>query len=95
VSLTRWSGWPRAPIFVAQSAGYWPSRETMLAQGALSAVYLLGALYVFVIRPRRHRVSPVPAAAPAAPPAATTTDASGVAGNGTGKRVGASADADG
>lgn len=56
--LHRWSGWPDAPIFVAQSVGYWPSRETVVAQAALSGVYLLGALYVFVIRPRRGRRTP-------------------------------------
>ncbi|MCU1496288.1 MAG: iron permease [Acidimicrobiales bacterium] len=57
VALHRWTDWPQAPIFLAQSLGYWPSRETLSAQLALSIVYLAGALYMFVIRPRRHRGS--------------------------------------
>ncbi len=52
IGLHRWSDWPRAPIFVSQSLGYWPSRETFLAQAVLLAVYIGGALYAFVIRPR-------------------------------------------
>jgi high-affinity iron transporter len=52
VGLHRWPDWPHAPIFLAQSLGYWPSRETMLAQAALAGVYLAGALYLFVVRPR-------------------------------------------
>jgi high-affinity iron transporter len=73
--LTRWANWPRTPIFVAQSTGYWPSRETLLAQGLLSAVYLAGALYVFVIRPRRHRARP-PAPATQAAQATQASQAS-------------------
>lgn len=68
IALHRWSDWPQAPIFVSQSIGYWPSRETVLAQSALTAVYLAGALYVFVIRPRRTRALQ-PMARPAAPEA--------------------------
>ena len=52
IGLHRWASWPRPPIFVSQSLGYWPSRETLLAQAVLAAIYLAGALYVFVIRPR-------------------------------------------
>jgi len=61
VGLHRWPDWPRAPIFLAQALGYWPSRETMSAQGALLAVYLAGALYVFVIRPRQRNEYRTPA----------------------------------
>lgn len=61
IGLHRWD-WPQAPIFLAQSLGYWPSRETLIAQGALSAVYIAGAIYVFVIRPRRNAPKPVAAA---------------------------------
>ena len=71
VPLTRWPGWPRAPIFLAQSTGYWPSRETLLAQGLLTAVYLAGAGYAFAIRPRRARR--VPAAAGTTPVSAAVT----------------------
>jgi high-affinity iron transporter len=55
VGLHRWPSWPRAPIFLAQSLGYWPSRETLGAQFGLIAVYVLGAAYLFVLRPRMHR----------------------------------------
>jgi high-affinity iron transporter len=64
IGLHRWPGWPRAPIFLSQSLGYWPSRETITAQLALITIYVLGALYVFVVRPRLH---PTPASTP--PPA--------------------------
>jgi high-affinity iron transporter len=51
----RYTGWPRAPIFLAQSLGYWPSRETVFAQSALAMIYALGAFYMFVIKPRLAR----------------------------------------
>ena len=51
----RLSGWPRLPIFLAQTTGYRPTLEVVLAQAALTVVYLIGALYMFVIRPRRQR----------------------------------------
>jgi len=63
IGLHRWTGWPRAPIFLSQSLGYWPTRETLVAQAALSAVYVVGALYLFVLRPRLRQA---PAAAPVA-----------------------------
>ena len=65
IALHRWPDWPRAPIFLSQSLGYWPSRETITAQLALITVYVLGALYMFVLRPRLRRAAPAPAAAPA------------------------------
>ena len=54
VRLTPIDGWPHAPIFLAQALGYWPSRETIGAQGVLAAIYVLGAVYMFVVRPRLH-----------------------------------------
>jgi high-affinity iron transporter len=48
-------GWPRLPIFLSQATGYWPTVQTVAAQVALLLVYLAGALYTFVIRPRRAR----------------------------------------
>lgn len=59
VGLHRWASWPRAPIFLSQSLGYWPSRETLAAQLALMTVYLVGAFYMFVVRPRTHRAAAV------------------------------------
>jgi high-affinity iron transporter len=55
VALSPLDGWPRAPIFLSQALGYWPSVQTVVAQAVLVGVYLLGALYVFVLRPRRSR----------------------------------------
>jgi high-affinity iron transporter len=45
---------PRLPIFLAQLTGWYPTRETILAQAALSLVYILGAIWTFVIMPRRR-----------------------------------------
>jgi high-affinity iron transporter len=61
IGLHRWADWPRAPIFLSQSLGYWPSRETIVAQAALAAIYVAGALYLFVLRPRRQRKAIAPA----------------------------------
>lgn len=58
----RLSGWPRLPIFLAQTTGYHPTVEVVVAQASLTATYLLGALYMFVIRPRRWRDRPAPVA---------------------------------
>ena len=55
----RLGGWPRLPIFLAQTTGYHPTTENVLAQASLAAIYGLGALYMFVIRPRRDRKAQV------------------------------------
>jgi high-affinity iron transporter len=55
IPYNRLDNWPRPPIFVSQATGYWPTRETVLAQLALSLVYVAGAFYMFVIKPRRER----------------------------------------
>ncbi|MCU1602225.1 MAG: iron permease [Frankiales bacterium] len=55
IGLHRWGSWPEPPIFVRQSLGYWPSRETLVAQAALIAVYVAGAVYMFLLRPRLDR----------------------------------------
>ncbi|MEY2451642.1 MAG: high-affinity iron transporter [Acidimicrobiaceae bacterium] len=61
IRLHRWPGWPRAPIFLSQSLGYWPSRETLSAQAGLIAIYAAGAFYMFVVRPRRRSSDGEPA----------------------------------
>jgi high-affinity iron transporter len=79
--LTPLKGWPQMPIFLAQSLGYWPSVQTVLAQAVLAAVYVAGALYVFVIRPRRAgagSVRPAPAATPSAPASPGETSATAI-----------------
>ncbi|HEY2763625.1 MAG TPA: FTR1 family protein [Pseudonocardiaceae bacterium] len=48
-------GLPNAPIFLAQALGYWPSVQTLVTQAVLIVVYLAGALWLLVIRPRRTR----------------------------------------
>jgi high-affinity iron transporter len=49
--------WPRAPIFLAQATGYWPTVQTVVAQLVLIGIYVIGAVYMFVIKPRRQRSS--------------------------------------
>lgn len=46
---------PDLPIFVSSLTGWYPTRETLLAQGALALVYILGAIWTFVVLPRRER----------------------------------------
>jgi high-affinity iron transporter len=76
IGLTPLHGWPRAPIFLSQALGYWPSKETVLTQAALALVYVAGAVYMFVIRPRaaskppaRPKEERAPVRAPARQPA--------------------------
>ena len=57
VRLSTLDGWPRAPIFLAQALGYWPSKETIGAQAVLAGIYVLGAVYMFVMRPRLVRAA--------------------------------------
>jgi high-affinity iron transporter len=54
IAYRRTSG-PRLPIFLAEATGVWPTVPSLVAQVALTVVYLTGALYVFVIKPRRAR----------------------------------------
>ncbi|HEY7875440.1 MAG TPA: FTR1 family protein, partial [Actinomycetota bacterium] len=53
--VTHLESLPDLPIFLAQLTGWYPTRETLLAQGALTLVYVLGALWTFVVLPRRER----------------------------------------
>lgn len=46
---------PRLPIFLAELTGWHPTRETILAQAALTLIYVGGAIWMFVILPRRER----------------------------------------
>jgi high-affinity iron transporter len=48
------AGWARLPIYLAELTGIHPTREGIAVQAALLAVYLLGALYVFRLRPARQ-----------------------------------------
>lgn len=49
---------PRLPIFLAQLTGWYPTTQTILAQAALAAVYIAGAIWTFVVLPRRERAHP-------------------------------------
>lgn len=64
--LTPLAGWPQPPIFLSQSLGYWPSWQTVLSQAVLTAIYLCGGLYFFVVRPRRQAAQ-IAAAGPKPP----------------------------
>jgi high-affinity iron transporter len=55
IDYHRMPSWPRLPIFLSQATGYWPTRETVAAQLCLTLVYVLGAIYMFAVRPRRQR----------------------------------------
>jgi len=74
IGLTPLHGWPRAPIFLSQALGYWPSLQTVLTQAALALVYVVGAIYMFGLRgrtqkpPARPRDERAPAPTPAHAP---------------------------
>jgi high-affinity Fe2+/Pb2+ permease len=51
ITYRRTSG-PRLPIFLAEATGVWPTVPSLVAQITLSLIYICGALYVFVVRPR-------------------------------------------
>jgi high-affinity iron transporter len=54
--ITHIESLPDLPIFAAQLTGWYPTRETLIAQGALALVYVLGAIWTFVVLPRRERM---------------------------------------
>lgn len=54
VNLTPIDGLPRTPIFLSQALGYWPSVQTLTSQAVLVAVYVLGATWLLMVRPRRR-----------------------------------------
>ena len=51
IAYRRTSG-PRLPIFLAEATGVWPTVPSLLAQAGLTAIYLAGAVHVFVVKPR-------------------------------------------
>jgi high-affinity iron transporter len=62
-------GWPRPPIYLSQATGYWPTVQTVVAQVALTMLYVGGALYAFVLRPYLARRRSAPAPPPLVPTA--------------------------
>lgn len=69
IAYNRLDNWPRIPIFLSQVTGYWPTVQSVVAQIVLSTIYLAGALYVFVIKPRRQRAQNPQSQMPSAPAA--------------------------
>jgi high-affinity iron transporter len=65
------AGWARPPVFVAELTGIHPTRESLLAQAVLLAIFVAGALWTFVGLParqrRRERLAAPPAPAVSAP----------------------------
>ena len=51
--------WARLPVFLAELTGIHPTREGLTVQGVLLSVYVLGALWVFAIKPWRRRTAEV------------------------------------
>jgi high-affinity iron transporter len=47
---------PRLDINLATMTGIHPTLETIIAQIILLAVYIVGSLYVLIIRPKRQRL---------------------------------------
>ncbi len=45
---------PRLPIFLADLTGWHPTRESLIAQAVLASIYILGAVWTFVVLPRRE-----------------------------------------
>jgi high-affinity iron transporter len=72
IGLTALRGWPKAPIFLSQAFGYWPSLQTILSQAVLAAIYLAGAFYMFVLR--KPAGKPPVKKVPVAPPDEPTSD---------------------
>jgi high-affinity iron transporter len=55
IPVTYFESLPRLPIFLSHLTGWYPTRETILAQGALALIYVLGAVWAFYVLPRRER----------------------------------------
>jgi high-affinity iron transporter len=55
IPVTFLAGVPRLPIFLAELTGWHPTTQTLLAQAALALVYVAGAVWTFVVLPRRQR----------------------------------------
>jgi high-affinity iron transporter len=59
--------WARLPVLVAELTGIHPTREGLVVQAAMLAVFALGALWVFAVVPWRRRRHAAPAVSEAAP----------------------------
>ncbi len=55
IAYHRLDSWPHMPIFLSQVTGYWNTVQSIVAQIVLTLIYIGGAVYVFLIKPRRAR----------------------------------------
>jgi high-affinity iron transporter len=49
------AGWARLPVFVAELTGIHPTRQGLIAQAVLLAIFIAGAAWVFWLAPLRSR----------------------------------------
>jgi hypothetical protein len=49
------AGWARPPVFVAELTGIHPTRQGLITQAVLLAVFVSGAAWVFGVVPARRR----------------------------------------
>jgi high-affinity iron transporter len=49
------AGWARLPVFVAELTGIHPTRQGLIAQAVLLAIFIAGAAWVFWLAPLRAR----------------------------------------
>jgi len=64
IAYHRLDSWPHMPIFLSQVTGYWNTVQSIVAQVVLSLIYILGAIYAFVIKPRRQGAKTPPLQTP-------------------------------
>ena len=57
IDLRFLDSWPRLPIYLAQATGYYPTVASVVAQVALIAVYLAGAIATVILSRRRARLT--------------------------------------
>lgn len=69
VPVTFLESLPRLPIFLAELTGWHPTVQTIVAQAALAAVYIAGAVWTFAVLPRRERRLQPSTTVPASPDA--------------------------
>ena len=55
IPVTFLEGVPRLPIFLAELTGWHPTAQTLLTQAVLALIYIAGAIWIFVILPRREK----------------------------------------
>ena len=75
IPFHRLVGWPRLPIYLAQATGYYPIRETVVAQLTLLGVYIAGAVWMFAVKPKIQQRRAVPAQVPVTEPERVATNA--------------------